>query len=373
MGRFSEQLAHNVGSLPLTSIPVNNPDGIAFLVDNALLGSPANGVTYRRTPDLNDKDMTKKAAKFSSIVRGIPQDENWVKVGELYLPTRINGKRVLVPMLNDVYNLAPDEDREENKQAADVEKYWLHEESPVQGTGSMYEVMSDNVLIRAQPSQASNPRGRRRKGQEIELFEWDETKLWRRALCRATLTSGWSMLDHPEYGPLLRPIGEKFSANPLVPICVAAREGHSCELARFIDLGEDVNMRDVAGETPLMLASRASQLECCVLLLEAQADAFVDNSGDTAFTVAGSKNVLAVIQALTGSAAFDESRFANGLDSLSTTTREIAQRLFGEAASAKREKHLVDTETSTASGSTGSSKPSSVQDDACEENAIELS
>ncbi|CAL1129107.1 unnamed protein product [Cladocopium goreaui] len=113
--------------------------------------------------------------------------------------------------------------------------------------------------------------GTRRKGQVLELFDWDEHRQWRRI--RTKLNNAWVALDWEQ--PLLRPQGVPFSQIPLEPLCQAAREGCAQDVHRFIADGLDVDVRDVSGQTPLMLAAQKEGwrgLVCCVLLLEANAD-----------------------------------------------------------------------------------------------------
>ena len=72
----------------------------AFLVDNSILKSKTSGVGYRRSMDLGDKDGN-DIADWGSVVRGVREGDDWLKVGDRYLPMEIGGKLVL-KILEDV-------------------------------------------------------------------------------------------------------------------------------------------------------------------------------------------------------------------------------------------------------------------------------
>jgi hypothetical protein len=71
------------------------PKGNNFVVSNACLQSPAPGIVYYWTKDLSDD--THKVAEFGSVVRGTELPGGWLKVGKLYLPTMMDGKKVFFP------------------------------------------------------------------------------------------------------------------------------------------------------------------------------------------------------------------------------------------------------------------------------------
>jgi len=131
--------------------------------------------------------------------------------------------------------------------------------------GTAYNVEAERVILREGPSQNAVARGLARKGDQVLLFSWDESRLWRRAWVNKS-GWGWMLLDHPEYGPLLRPKGRKLCGQPLEPMCVAAMENMPQDLRRFIDQGLPVNVEDKDGMTPVMLAANRNHLECCVVL-----------------------------------------------------------------------------------------------------------
>lgn len=79
-------------------------------------------------------------------------------------------------------------------------------------------------------------------------------------------------MDHPDLGPLLRPLGLKLSVRPLEPVCVAAMEGNPKHLRHCIQQGRDVNELYVDERSALMIAVECGHLECCVALVSAGAD-----------------------------------------------------------------------------------------------------
>lgn len=69
------------------------PRGSEYVVSNANLRSTAPGVPFRTQKDM--KYDSHQVAKFGSTVVGTEQLEGWLKVGKLYLPMEINGRRIL--------------------------------------------------------------------------------------------------------------------------------------------------------------------------------------------------------------------------------------------------------------------------------------
>ena len=102
------------------------------------------------------------------------------------------------------------------------------------GPGAFYEVMSERVAFRSGPSLGAKALGQLRKGEEVELFGWDESGLWRECVDHRLARSGFVLLDHPELGPLLRPKGEPLCIRPLSVLAVAAQEGRYEDLERFL-------------------------------------------------------------------------------------------------------------------------------------------
>eukprot|EP00747_Dinoflagellata_sp_TGD_P067039 gnl/TRDRNA2_/TRDRNA2_155088_c0_seq2.p1 gnl/TRDRNA2_/TRDRNA2_155088_c0~~gnl/TRDRNA2_/TRDRNA2_155088_c0_seq2.p1 ORF type:complete len:303 (+),score=50.86 gnl/TRDRNA2_/TRDRNA2_155088_c0_seq2:97-909(+) len=133
--------------------------------------------------------------------------------------------------------------------------------------GARYEVVVDTIAMRSRPSFDARRRAIKAKGVVVELFQWDPTRTWRRCVDELTWIDGWLPLDHPEQGPLLRPVGVPFEWRPLDPVRVAVRENTPLELRRFLKAGLDPDIRDPKGYTPLMLGAAAGYVECCVLLL----------------------------------------------------------------------------------------------------------
>ena len=265
----------------------------AFWVDNSELQSGTRGIAYRRSMNLSDKEP-KKIAEFNTVVRGIPH-ESWLQVDDFFLPMKVGGKEVLRKVwwsrtnIEDNLAIGPSADAaaeevQKLRKVGETEPPEVPEarntpESPptasrplVAGTGSWYEVVCERLIIRTAPDLEAPMQGTRRRGQKLEVFDWDPTRKWRRI--STSLGPAWVLLD-AETGPVLRPKDVPFSQQPLHPLCQAAREGCLPDIQRFLSEGLEVNTRDVDGQTPLMLAAQSFGWEgfvACVLLLEANAD-----------------------------------------------------------------------------------------------------
>eukprot|EP00439_Symbiodinium_sp_Y106_P059971 s419_g8.t2 len=268
----------------------------AFWVDNSELQSATRGIAYRRSMNLSDKEPT-KIAEFNTVVRGIPHESTWLQVEDFFLPMKVGGKEVLRkvwwsrtsieanPFIGPSADAAAEEVQklptasETKAPRPEVPEARNTPESPptasrplVAGTGSWYEVVCERLIIRTAPDLEAPMQGTRRRGQKLEVFDWDPTRKWRRI--STSLGPAWVLLD-AETGPVLRPKDVPFSQQPLHPLCQAAREGCLPDIQRFLSEGLEVNARDVDGQTPLMLAAQGFGWEgfvACVLLLEAKAD-----------------------------------------------------------------------------------------------------
>ena len=275
----------------------------AFWVDNSELKSESRGIAYRRSMSLSDKEP-KKIAEFNTVVRGIPHEHSaWLQVDGFFLPMRVGGKDVLRKVwwsradVEDHMAIGPSADaaaeefqrhrklveeevwgRGNTQETSLLEAVAKSPESPalarplVAGTGCWYEVVCERLVIRTAPSLEAPMQGTRRRGQKLEVFDWDASRTWRRI--STGLGPAWVLLDS-ETGPVLRPKDVPFSQQPLHPLCQAAREGSLPDIQRFLSEGLSVNARDVDGHTPLMLAAQNFGWEgfvACVLLLEADAD-----------------------------------------------------------------------------------------------------
>ncbi|CAE8640289.1 unnamed protein product [Polarella glacialis] len=206
------------------------------------------------------------------------------------------------------------------------------------GAGAAYEVVFDRVAIRSAPTVHATTLEVKPQGSLLELFDWDDSRLWRR--CPADLsgtTAGWAMLDHPEFGPLLRPKGSVLCVRPLEPLCVAAAEGRDEDLQRFLAQGLDANVRNADGLSPLMLASQAGALNCVVHLLEARAVSSTSVPGTAdAMELASSTQVRSLLEALLGQGTPSTSDEAvEALGNLSLAARLAADRIMEELAEAE--------------------------------------
>jgi len=69
------------------------PRGNEYVISNANLRSTAPGIPYRTQKDM--KYDSHQVANFGTTVVGTEQLEGWLKVGKLYLPMEINGRRII--------------------------------------------------------------------------------------------------------------------------------------------------------------------------------------------------------------------------------------------------------------------------------------
>lgn len=68
-----------------------------YVVTNSELRAEANGIRYRSAPSWDTEKKLTLAADYGSLVAGVPYNHEWLQVGELYLPMRLNGCLVLRP------------------------------------------------------------------------------------------------------------------------------------------------------------------------------------------------------------------------------------------------------------------------------------
>jgi len=195
------------------------------------------------------------------------------------------------------------------------------------GCGASYEVVYDRVAIRSAPLTTATTLEVRQKGDAIELFGWDSSKLWRRCPADASgTTAGWVMLDHPEFGPLVRPQGAPLCARPLEPLCVAAAEDQLLELRHFLDEGHNPCVCDASGASALTLAARADARDCVVYLLKAGAGEKQQQS-EAAMEAAASPGTRSLIEALVGESVMDTSALEDALADLTADARIEADRI----------------------------------------------
>ena len=218
------------------------------------------------------------------------------------------------------------------------------------GTGVVYEVVGARAVNRAAPSLEATILGCKVQGKLVELFEWDETRRWRRHVDAITYVSGWMMLDHPELGPLLRPHGLRFQPAPLEPLCEAAREGDVAQLERFLASGSEVDVRGAGDRTPLMLAAAAGRGDACVLLVGARANATARGADDgmTALQLAADEPTRCLLGLLTGQ-AWDPVRLPAALAQLRPDIRlQVEAALQKQAAQAAAAAEAVQRAMRTA-------------------------
>lgn len=78
----------------------------AYVLDNSRLQSVTRGVGWRRTASLSDIDDQAVGPGWGAIVHGTPFAGEWLKVGDRYLPMKMNDVQILVLVPDPSPNLA---------------------------------------------------------------------------------------------------------------------------------------------------------------------------------------------------------------------------------------------------------------------------
>jgi len=250
-------------------------------------------------------------ALFGTIVRGVRINDDWIRVKNYYLPIQVGGRQVLTPAWWE--NLQDEEqkekerqkrmnmaswigEREEDDAKAEVIKKWrdlrgdltaFDTSSLTPGSGTMYEVVTQAAVIRAEPEEKAKMENFKKKGDVVEFFEWDRTWKWRRCLDVHVLPTeeeknkkkkpvritGWMLVDHAEIGPLVRPQGFPTSDDwldfPFTPIIAAVWENNIVLLQHLTEAHEDVKQSIRNDPTMLSVAVVCGHLDSVVILCEA--------------------------------------------------------------------------------------------------------
>lgn len=354
---------------------------ITYYVDNGELQTSAKGLRFRLTP--NEDDVSPQdSVPFGTQVQGIPVGENWIRVGQKFLPMRLKGSTVLsscsAKPVGSTSRCANTLRRcRQRTGRPGVFSSYLEEHTPVDqshqnaspifkntvtkpielsdpvfedGTGFQYEAVHARVALRTEPDFEAPLQGCLWKGEQLELFDWDATWQWRKfqrpydaQLKKADPSAwsvGWVRLHHDELGPLMRPLFMKIpsSIRMLPPRILMAHEGDFVSLQMHLlessgDDGDDVD-ENVCGLTALSVASARGKLDCCVVLLQAGADPSVELAmgGGTAADRALDAPTLALIQSM--DARLPEPKdgpLRDALCSLNKLTRPKATNLINSA------------------------------------------
>jgi len=115
-----------------------------------------------------------------------------------------------------------------------------------------------------------------------------------------------------------------------------AAENKLRELATLISSGCNLDIRDLNGFTPLMIAARRDHTDACVLLLQGGADPsleFLDGARvRRAIEMAKSNTTLALLKALAGDSDFDMPSLDKAILQLQADMQEIAERMIDSIA-----------------------------------------
>lgn len=300
MPRFSswaEEQLHKYVVFEAKQTCFTNCEG--FIVDNSRLKSKSIGVCCFSSPQFEDRNIDVKPIPWGTQVFGtLDRKNSWLRLQSgSYIPRFLNGVDILVP----VQCLSEDTD-EEDTHTNSLQCEWktlgtlkvpsliqppIQQELPeeLSDSGAQYMVVATRVALRAGPSLGAIVKGSLRNGTVVDLFKWDDSRLWRQCFEPKIGLFGWVLLDHPELGPLIRPSGAPVCARALNPICVAAAEGQLNELKRFLFESTSpqegfetctqslLSTRDHLGRSPLVLAAASSHFSCCTHLVSHGADA----------------------------------------------------------------------------------------------------
>mmetsp|Transcript_130080 Transcript_130080/g.225150 ORF Transcript_130080/g.225150 Transcript_130080/m.225150 type:complete len:1077 (+) Transcript_130080:39-3269(+) len=69
-----------------------------YLIDNSRLGAPTEGFILRASPDMRDKADLDLVVDWGVAVYGriVGEQRDWLRIGDYYMPTRINGIQVVI-------------------------------------------------------------------------------------------------------------------------------------------------------------------------------------------------------------------------------------------------------------------------------------
>lgn len=195
----------------------------------------------------------------------------------------------------------------------------------------LYVLLADQVPVRSEPTLESPVRDHLRRGTIVELSDWDPTWRWRKCSTQSSGSGLWMstatvLLMHPKNRP-----NDKLH---LEPICMAVSEDNLDDLRVFLLEGLNLHVVDGIGRTPLGLAAVLGRLDCCVYLINANADA-------SQVTFGGPKSGLstALVMALRGQ-AYKEEAFNRAFDELRPETQEVVEERMAIIAVEKQAEQL---------------------------------
>merc|ERR1711972_131850 len=64
-----------------------------FLIDNSVLNATTPGLAFRKSKTIEDRCF--EFASWGTVVEGTDEGDEWINVGSLYLPTKLNGVLVV--------------------------------------------------------------------------------------------------------------------------------------------------------------------------------------------------------------------------------------------------------------------------------------
>lgn len=321
----------------------------SFTVDNSQLKTRERGILFRNSQFLNDMDT--RYADFGTTVSGVLSDDGqWLSIGKKFLPVSIDGHEVLEPQV-----WIP---RKEDPSVARLPEFlrchmtgekpqpggpWGDQvaprlgrppDAPMPGSGELHVVVAKQALVRQTPSAKGLIENTKQAGDVVELFDWDDTKEWRRyvddQIAPGSLVVGWMKLYHADHGQLLRPLDF---------VGAAAALNNVAELRQLAARASRAELASEAYRDAFLLAVDKEHFDCVIVLLAhgvttaAVQQTFSDEP--SRWDKKGRKAIRALVAALTGE-DFDISDFDLALDLSSPAFKELAERTL--EATAERQK-----------------------------------
>lgn len=164
--------------------PAPSPaDEVEFIVeaDDQVTRSKAPGIAYRNTKRLFDRDPDKELAEWGSLVSGVDRGDDWLRVGDHYLPMSIDGVAVVHPRKPPVEEVPEEEELEEDPSADPVDNLFRRAERKVKHAERAHEELAARTR-QALHSSATwcrhNPGGASVEAIAVVALDEDEEEGW---------------------------------------------------------------------------------------------------------------------------------------------------------------------------------------------------
>lgn len=108
-GSFREDMSFDMGAgyPPENRLPAGGSEEMAYMLDNSRMQSSARGIGWRTGPCITDIDDQVLGPRWGDIFQGTRFGENWLKVGDRYLPMALDGVQVISPAPGSTQSFQP--------------------------------------------------------------------------------------------------------------------------------------------------------------------------------------------------------------------------------------------------------------------------